>query len=284
MDVPRPSLSQKSSFQSLRKITSIASSIGSSSISSSVGSANTEGAASEDKDKDKGGSKGKEPQSLKHGLHSISRVVFATGHNMADEITDKTKKLLIHDRVHLTVINKTRLPLQATAWPCKIVQDGKKHNYGLSTSRGTEWDGTVPEDGFLSTEEAVQFGSIRRPKGIIHASHWGWTFFDLIKPDGYRVHFQCFIHVGSGGIEDASLGRLDLDSNINDPQQSGKLGRVEYDGKKSDEVRFIIPEDADKLVNSAVDTTRRAILQPGKKIECSTYVSHPKSVLSLIVG
>jgi hypothetical protein len=151
---------------------------------------------------------------------------------------------------------------------------------------GDNFDDQVLAGGTTFVDKEYIIGSIKKSHHYSLSEHYGWIFFDLVRPDRYRIHLQLFIHLKHKGIDRVLLGKLDLDSSFDDPMPSGELGQVVFDKDADvDQVKFVITDDIKNVTNVDITAAKKASkLFPGKGIETSSYVSQQFSVISLIVG
>ena len=205
--------------------------------------------------------------------------------------------LSLSGRVKAKILNQTPYPVQIVAWPRKAFYEtanteGDDCDIQMSTHRGTTWEGEVAAaDTVIMPEDkgeggrGVEIGSMRKAHSLQKHTHRGWIYLDLVKPDGSAIHLQIYLQLSRHGIKHkSSLGRFDLDSNADQPQPSGVLGRVVYQ-KTSDEITYVITPavaDAQNTVDDSTKLPSRVLL--GKGVEATTYVHHPGCRLSLFIG
>ncbi|KAK4699903.1 hypothetical protein P7C70_g6353, partial [Phenoliferia sp. Uapishka_3] len=175
--------------------------------------------------------------------------------------------------------NSSGLPIQITAWPVRAT---KISDYLLSTSRGSNFYNTVPQNGTFSLEQHFEIGELRGPKHLDPRPRWGWIFFDLVHADGKKVHLQVFVKVSRNGVQEAVLGRTDLDSSSDNPMPSGEVGKGAIKGNT---ITFSVDESLKDIENTVDDSTKEGIGRfTGKGIETSSYVSSELARASVVVG
>ena len=218
---------------------------------------------------------------------------------IAAELHERFPSLAISGRVKCKVLNQTAYPLQVVAWPRKVryadkgAEDGEDSDIVLTAHKGTAFENEVLPSGTIIMPEqkgddgqGFEAGSMRKAHSLQHHSHRGWIYLDLVKPGGETaIHLQLYLQLTRHGIKhQTSVGRLDLDSNSENPQPSGVVGRVVYE-KKGDSVTFVITPEVGDIQNMVDDSTKKpSLLLLGKGVETTTYVHHAGSRINLFVG
>lgn len=154
----------------------------------------------------------------------------------------------------------------------------------MSTFRGSDFNSSVPANGTTSSDQIFVVGVIRGPKHLDPRKRWGWIYVDLVKMDRSKVHLQVFVKLDRKGVEEAWVGRTDLDSTESKPMPSGSLGK----GSVSEEektITFEVTEDIAAAGNIIDDSTKKASrILMGKGVATVTYVSIELGRASLYVG
>lgn len=154
----------------------------------------------------------------------------------------------------------------------------------MSTFRGEAFHSSVPEHGTTSADNEFLVGVIRGPKHLDPRKRCGWIYVDLVKTDGSKVHLQVCVKLDRKGVEEALVGRADLDSSEKKPMPSGTLGKGLV-SKEDRTITFEVTEELAEAGNVVDDSTKKASrILVGKGIATVTYVSSELGRASLIVG
>lgn len=102
------------------------------------------------------------------------------------------------------------------------------------------------------------------------------------------MHLQLYVKTDRKGIDEASLGRTDLDSTKDNPQSSGALGgdgSVVIDNQQR-KVTFVVDASFESVENEVDDTMEKRKLTSlrGKGLEINSWVSAEVARTSLMVG
>ena len=137
------------------------------------------------------------------------------------------------------------------------------------------------------TDDTFELGTMRGPRRLDPRSRWSWFFVDLVVGGSHarRVHLQFYIELDRKGVDKALMGRLDLDSDRDEPMDSGELGAPEDVHVKGREVTFTVTDALLAVANDTDDSTKKpSKLLLGKGVEASSYVSAPHGRVTLVVG
>ncbi|KAH9811451.1 PLC-like phosphodiesterase [Melampsora americana] len=188
----------------------------------------------------------------------------------------------------LQIKNETGWTIRTVQWPTKTKRRGRT-SYLLSHFRGNYFDeSSIPPVSVKLQGSLIDIGIIPQLKRLkSRKAPSGWIYLDLIKPDGYVLHLQCFIKLDrSGRVITALIGRFDLDSKSDKPMPSGLLGTAEVSGVNPAFVTYHLTTA--ELINAenTVDDTplKPLIMVPTKGITLSSYVSHPFVTVSFRAG
>ncbi|EGG08428.1 uncharacterized protein MELLADRAFT_84590 [Melampsora larici-populina 98AG31] len=188
----------------------------------------------------------------------------------------------------LQIENQTGWTIQMVQWPTKTKRRGKT-SYLLSHFRGNYFDeSSIPPMSEKLQGPLIEIGIIPQLGRLkSRKAPSGWIYFDIMKPDGYVLHLQCYIKLDrSGHVITALIGRFDLDSSTDKPMPSGLLGTAEVSGINPALVTYRLTTA--NLINAenTVDDTpfKPLIMVPTKGITLSSYVSHPFVTVSFRAG
>ncbi|KAG0141502.1 hypothetical protein CROQUDRAFT_725610 [Cronartium quercuum f. sp. fusiforme G11] len=188
---------------------------------------------------------------------------------------------------NLKILNETGWPLKTVQWPTKCISRGKRA-YLLSHFRGNYFDeSSIPPISETLQDSLVDIGRVPQLSRLkSHKSPSGWIYFDLIKPDGYILHMQCFVKIDrSGNVINASVGRFDLDSNRAKPMPSGLLGSTEISSARPSLVVYrLTKEELINAENQVDDSPMKPLFTPTKGVTLSSYVSQPFVTVSFRAG
>jgi hypothetical protein len=183
----------------------------------------------------------------------------------------------------ILLVNPTNAAVQVVSWP---IPSRFASDYVLSPTRNSSSFHAVPPPRTTSTDPSFPLATFRGPKKLDPRSRHGWVFFDLVSTEPVRrAHFQIYIKAGRKGVEEAKLGRTDLNSTESNPMPGGEFGKVVVDAEART-VTVELDESMKGVQNVVEDSVKKGVkdLPGGKGVQTSTYVSYEMGRTTIVVG